>query len=353
MWFYEAERLRLLAQTAPPGAEPRAMLREAWELAHRQGALLFELRAALDLARQARIPTRRRDWPRSWPGSRPAPATPSSTRHRRCWHRLRPGHDGAATGARPRRRHGRPGRGVAALGARLAGAVLLDHGAGAGFRLGGKGASSRGEHGRVEEHGLHVWLGHYDNAFRVMRECYGELDRDRTAPSCPIRGWRDAFLPTGALGLFDRDPGGWEPWVAKFSTNRLLPGEPDADGRAPSVAELLLRSALLLRDFYASLEPGRPRTPVLLSLSPSSPRRRRRPSRSGRSPRRCWRSASSCCCWRGREDAGSPVPAARRRSTARSPPARPARPGGRHRRGRPEAPRPGRPRPGRAGRDGR
>ncbi|HET9558302.1 MAG TPA: hypothetical protein VFS70_14265, partial [Actinomycetota bacterium] len=56
VWFYEAERLRLLAQTAPPGAEPRAMLREAWELAHRQGALLFELRAALDLARQAPDP---------------------------------------------------------------------------------------------------------------------------------------------------------------------------------------------------------------------------------------------------------------------------------------------------------
>ncbi|HJW64529.1 MAG TPA: cyclase, partial [Actinomycetes bacterium] len=56
VWFYEAERLRLLAQTAPPGAEPRAMLREAWELAHRQGALLFELRAALDLARQVPDP---------------------------------------------------------------------------------------------------------------------------------------------------------------------------------------------------------------------------------------------------------------------------------------------------------
>ena len=101
-----------------------------------------------------------------------------------------------------------------------------------GFRLGGKGASSRGRHGRVEEHGLHVWIGYYENAFRVMRECYAELDRDRTAPSCPIRGWRDAFLPTGALGLFDRDPDGWGPWVARFSTNRLLPGEPDADGRA-------------------------------------------------------------------------------------------------------------------------
>ena len=36
-----------------------------------------------------------------------------------------------------------------------------------GWRLGGKGASSRGPNGRIEEHGLHVWLGFYDNAFRL------------------------------------------------------------------------------------------------------------------------------------------------------------------------------------------
>ena len=40
------------------------------------------------------------------------------------------------------------------------------------WRLGGKGASSRGEHGRIEEHGLHVWGGFYHNAFRTMREVY-------------------------------------------------------------------------------------------------------------------------------------------------------------------------------------
>ena len=46
-----------------------------------------------------------------------------------------------------------------------------------GWRLGGKGASGRdAETGRIEEHGLHLWMGFYENAFRFMRDCYGELD---------------------------------------------------------------------------------------------------------------------------------------------------------------------------------
>ncbi len=35
-----------------------------------------------------------------------------------------------------------------------------------GWRLGGKGASGRGRHDRIEEHGLHLWMGFYENAFR-------------------------------------------------------------------------------------------------------------------------------------------------------------------------------------------
>jgi uncharacterized protein with NAD-binding domain and iron-sulfur cluster len=38
-----------------------------------------------------------------------------------------------------------------------------------GWRLGGKGASGRGPNDRIEEHGLHVWMGFYENAFRMMR----------------------------------------------------------------------------------------------------------------------------------------------------------------------------------------
>ena len=40
-----------------------------------------------------------------------------------------------------------------------------------GWRLGGKGASGRGPANRIEEHGLHLWMGSYENAFRLIREC--------------------------------------------------------------------------------------------------------------------------------------------------------------------------------------
>ena len=52
-----------------------------------------------------------------------------------------------------------------------------------GWRLGGKGASGRGPAGRIEEHGLHIWLGFYENAFRLMRECYARTrPRSREMP---------------------------------------------------------------------------------------------------------------------------------------------------------------------------
>ena len=47
-----------------------------------------------------------------------------------------------------------------------------------GWRLGGKGASGRGPADRIEEHGIHIWMGFYENAFRLLRECYAELNRE-------------------------------------------------------------------------------------------------------------------------------------------------------------------------------
>ncbi|MFT7598315.1 MAG: hypothetical protein ACI8TP_001236 [Acidimicrobiales bacterium] len=123
-----------------------------------------------------------------------------------------------------------------------------------GFRLGGKGASSRGSNGRIEEHGLHIWLGYYDNAFRVMRECYAELDRNATAPDAPIKTWRDAFSPAPHIGLDDLHEGSWSTWTAAFSANDLLPGEPIGETPVVTAVDMLRRSLRLVADFYQSLE---------------------------------------------------------------------------------------------------
>lgn len=140
-----------------------------------------------------------------------------------------------------------------------------------GWRLGGKGASSRGRHGRVEEHGLHLLLGYYDATFRVLRQVYGELDRAATDPGCPIRTWQEALVPTGDVGLAERDGAAWSHFVTRFSSNDALPGEPGAEDRSLAPLEVVARALRLLVDFHRSLEPPGPAPRIHLSGS-SRPR---------------------------------------------------------------------------------
>ena len=94
-----------------------------------------------------------------------------------------------------------------------------------GWRLGGKGASGRGPAGRIEEHGLHIWLGFYENAFRLLRECYAELGRDPR--TCRIADWRDAFIAEPHVGVTERlDSDAWVEWLALFPPTPGLPGPP-------------------------------------------------------------------------------------------------------------------------------
>ncbi len=142
-----------------------------------------------------------------------------------------------------------------------------------GWRLGGKGASSRGPNGRIEEHGLHVLLGYYDHTFDVMHRCYEALDRGRSDPTCPIRTWDDAVAPSNLVGVVDRHDGGWEPWVATFSP---VSGRP-AGGREGAHG-------------IVATGRGRPRGPVaapprrLLRVAPA-PRTTGGRARSGSAPR--------------------------------------------------------------------
>lgn len=141
-----------------------------------------------------------------------------------------------------------------------------------GWRLGGKAASSRGPNGRIEEHGLHVWLGYYENAFRLVREVYAELDRPRKRPQAPFKTWTDAFKPANDIGLEDLHRGRWNHWVATFSVNDQQPGEPDAPSGPMSVLAFVRRAVRLLADFYESLDPPAAGS-VTISASPIPPTR--------------------------------------------------------------------------------
>jgi uncharacterized protein with NAD-binding domain and iron-sulfur cluster len=109
-----------------------------------------------------------------------------------------------------------------------------------GWRLGGKGASGRGQHGRIEEHGLHIWLGFYENAFRLMRECYDELGRD---PSSTIATVDQAFERASLFIVQEPRGDGWLPWMAEFPESDDRPGEDATE--PPSLWQLMIRGMRL------------------------------------------------------------------------------------------------------------
>jgi uncharacterized protein with NAD-binding domain and iron-sulfur cluster len=95
-----------------------------------------------------------------------------------------------------------------------------------GWRAGGKGASGRNPHfgQRIEEHGLHMFMGFYDHAFRVMDRCYQEWKKD---PKNPFQTWRDAVEPQNLITLQERvgrsEEAQWSSWNIHA---RVLPGVP-------------------------------------------------------------------------------------------------------------------------------
>jgi uncharacterized protein with NAD-binding domain and iron-sulfur cluster len=114
-----------------------------------------------------------------------------------------------------------------------------------GWRLGGKGASGRGPAGRIEEHGIHVWMGFYENSFRLLRECYRELNRDPR--KCRFADWRDAFSPEPLVGAMDRSrTGRWIPWLAYFPPAEGIPGDIPA-ANSFEVRDYLIRTVTLIR----------------------------------------------------------------------------------------------------------
>lgn len=97
-----------------------------------------------------------------------------------------------------------------------------------GWRLGGKGASGRNreKHQRIEEHGLHIWFGFYQNAFAIMGQCYRELGRPKGAPLATLD---DAFKPQNFYLLQEKVGNDWRQWPITFPTIEGEEGAPERD----------------------------------------------------------------------------------------------------------------------------
>lgn len=93
-----------------------------------------------------------------------------------------------------------------------------------GWRIGGKGASGRnmavGK--RIEEHGLHIWFGFYNNAFNFIRDVYDEYTK--IGNTSPLKSWSDAFKPQNFVPLFEKVDDKWSYWGLDFPTNDERPG---------------------------------------------------------------------------------------------------------------------------------
>jgi uncharacterized protein with NAD-binding domain and iron-sulfur cluster len=119
----------------------------------------------------------------------------------------------------------------------------------AGWRLGGKGASGRRSdmHERIEEHGLHVWFGFYDDSFGLVRRAYEELAAE--APAVP---WTEAFTPIERLVLWDRDEGNWRDWQVRLPATPLAEAT-EAVSADPSL-DMVRRLTRLWGDFLDGID---------------------------------------------------------------------------------------------------
>ncbi|MDL2352413.1 MAG: NAD(P)-binding protein [Pseudomonadota bacterium] len=88
-----------------------------------------------------------------------------------------------------------------------------------GWRLGGKCATGRNAKisQRIQEHGLHVFMGQYDNAFGMVQELYAE------AAHPPFPTWQQGYTQTPAMSLMEDVDGQWIPWVFECP---VFPGTP-------------------------------------------------------------------------------------------------------------------------------
>jgi uncharacterized protein with NAD-binding domain and iron-sulfur cluster len=166
-----------------------------------------------------------------------------------------------------------------------------------GWRLGGKCASGRNsDHGeRIEEHGLHIWAGFYENAFTVMRCLLNALSQ---VPGQPIVTIDDVFKRQDQIffaqsieqqGLLSAsDAQQWSPWPFWFEPDpdpSVFPGRDNlwaSDHVMPSLQTLVVRALASLVynwNYYMKDWPGDPQAETAAAIAGMAPHLQTRAAR--------------------------------------------------------------------------
>ncbi|MGY0777521.1 NAD(P)-binding protein [Azospirillum argentinense] len=114
-----------------------------------------------------------------------------------------------------------------------------------GWRLGGKGATGRDQWNRIQEHGLHVWFGFYNNAFKMIQDVFDVWKR---SPDNSFQSWRDVlkpqrFTPIGMV-LDGGKPAYWP------LTWPVLGGEPGSANVMPTLPQAIASLVGVVRDVF-------------------------------------------------------------------------------------------------------
>ncbi len=89
-----------------------------------------------------------------------------------------------------------------------------------GHQLGGKCASSRGLHDRIEEHGIHEFMGGYFNTLPMMAELYEELARGEAEA---LATFEEAFMGSNFSMMWEWIDNTLKPWPFRMEPNSKSP----------------------------------------------------------------------------------------------------------------------------------
>jgi uncharacterized protein with NAD-binding domain and iron-sulfur cluster len=137
-----------------------------------------------------------------------------------------------------------------------------------GWRLGGKGASGRNREisDRIQEHGIHLWMGFYENAFQMIRQVYDEAREKNLMPASPFTDARKAFSPMNFTPMMEQVGGEWKLWNLNWIPTSEFPGEESTFTQQQQPPTPLGFVKMLLNRLTYFLDEKKEKYPILVRL---------------------------------------------------------------------------------------